>query len=183
VALPLAGDSVKSAGERYWSVTVEVAVRVLIPLLIILAASHAAAQATEHQPRAAHDHAIYLKFQDIKWDKIAPELGDRSPEIAILHVDPTTQATKLMIRVPKDFHVPKHWHTANETHTVVSGTFIMEHQEGQRHELGPGSFNYVPSKAVHQAWTKPDEGTLLFITVDGAWDVNWVEGPPQAQAK
>ncbi len=183
LALPLAGDSVRSAGERHWSVTVEVAVRVLIPLLIILAASHAAAQATEHQPRAAHDHAIYLKFQDIKWDKIAPELGDRSPEIAILHVDPTTQATKLMIRVPKDFLVPKHWHTANETHTIVSGTFIMEHQEGQRHELGPGSFNYVPSKAVHQAWTKPDEGTLLFITVDGAWDVNWVEGPPQAQAK
>ena len=88
-----------------------------------------------------------------------------------------------MIRVPEDFHVPKHWHTANETHTIVSGTFIMQHEGGQREELGPGSFNYVPSKAVHQAWTKPDEGTLLFITVDGAWDVNWVEGPPQAQAK
>src|SRR4051812_37652626 len=69
-----------------------------------------------------------------------------------------------MIRVPKDFHVPKHWHTANETHTIVSGTFIMQHEGGQREELGPGSFNYVPSKAVHQAWTKPGEGTLLFIT-------------------
>ena len=98
-------------------------------------------------------------------------------------VDPNTQATKLMIRVPEDFHVPKHWHTANETHTIVSGTFIMQHEGGQREELGPGSFNYVPSKAVHQAWTKPGEGTLLFITVDGAWDVNWVEGPPQPQAK
>ncbi len=60
---------------------------------------------------------------------------------------------------------------------------IMQHEGGQWEELGPGSFNYVPSKAVHQAWTKPDEGTLLFITVDGPWDVNWVDGPPQAQAK
>ena len=157
--------------------------KVLVPVLLMLAASQAAAQVSNQPPRASHDHAIYLKFQDIKWDKIAPELGDRSPEIAILHVDANTQATKLMIRVPEGFHVPKHWHTANETHTIVSGTFIMQHEGGQREELGPGSFNYVPSKAVHQAWTKPEQGTLLFITVDGARDVNWVDGPPQAQAK
>jgi hypothetical protein len=29
---------------------------------------------------------------------------------------------------------------------------------------------------VHQAWTKPDEGALLAVTVDGAWDINWVDG-------
>ena len=157
--------------------------KVLVALLLMLTASQGAAQVSTQQPGASHDPAIYLKFQDITWDKIVPELGDRSPEIAILHVDPNTQATKLMIRVPKDFHVPKHWHTANETHTIVSGTFIMQHEGGQREELGPGSFNHVPSKAVHQAWTKPEDGTLLFITVDGAWDVNWVDSPPQAQAK
>jgi len=158
-------------------------VKVLVPLLLMLTASQVAAQVSTQQPSASHDQAIYLKFPDITWDKIVPELGDRSPEIAILHVDPSTQATKLMIRVPKDFHLPKHWHTANETHTIVSGTFIMQHEGGQREELGPGSFNYVPSKAVHQAWTKPEQRTLLFITVDGAWDVNWADGPPQAQAK
>src|SRR5215212_1633610 len=156
--------------------------RIIVPVLIVFTSAQACAQTSQPHP-ARHDDAIYLKSQDMKWDRIIPELGENSPEIAILHVDQNTQATKLMIRVPKDFHVPKHWHTANETHTIVSGTFIMEHIDGQRHELGPGSFNYVPAKAIHQAWTKPDEGTLLFITVDGAWDVNWVEGPPQAQAK
>jgi anti-sigma factor ChrR (cupin superfamily) len=68
-----------------------------------------------------------------------------------------------MIRSPKNYHVPRHWHTANETHTVISGTFIMEQDGGKREELGPGSFNYMPSKMVHQGWTKPDEGNLLFI--------------------
>jgi hypothetical protein len=29
------------------------------------------------------------------------------------------------------------------------------------------NISHVGSKAVHQAWRKPDEGTLLFITVDG----------------
>ena len=58
--------------------------------------------------------------------------------------------------------MPKHWHTANETYTIVSVTFIMEHIDGQRHELGPGSFDYVPAKAVHQAWTKTDEGAFHY---------------------
>ena len=126
------------------------------------------------------DQVLLQKFSDIKWNRIVPELGDKSPEIAFLHVDPQTKATQLMIRVPSNFHVPRHWHSANETHTVVSGTFILDH-EGQRAELGPGSFNYIPKRMIHQAWTKPDEGAVLFITVDSAWDINWVDGPPTAQ--
>ncbi len=157
--------------------------RSFLTALILSASVPAFAQSSPPPHSTGHNELIYLKFQDMRWDRIIPELGDNSPEIIILHVDPTTQATKLMIRVPKNFHVPKHWHTANETHTIVSGTFIMEHVDGQRHELGPGSFNYVPAQAVHQAWTKPDEGTVLFITVDRAWDVNWVDGPPKLSAK
>jgi mannose-6-phosphate isomerase-like protein (cupin superfamily) len=125
------------------------------------------------------NHLMFVKAQDMEWKKIMPELGDNSPEIVILHVDPQTQATQLMIRVPKNFHVPKHWHKTNETHMILSGTFIME-SEGKRAELGPNSYNYIPSKMIHEAWTNPDEGTLLFITVDGAWDINWVDGPPQS---
>lgn len=124
-------------------------------------------------------HHLNLKPSDLKWQKIFPELGEGSAEITILHVDPATQATQLMIRVPKSFHVPKHWHTANETHTIMKGTFIIE-SEGKREALGPGSFNFIPRKMVHEAWTEPTKGALLFITVDTAWDVNWVNGPPRA---
>jgi quercetin dioxygenase-like cupin family protein len=124
------------------------------------------------------DHVTNVRFEDLKWEKIVPELGEKSSEIAILRVDPKTNATHLMIRVPKNFHVPKHWHTANETHTIVKGTFIIE-GEGKRQTLGQGSWNYVPSKMAHEAWTKPNEGALLFITVDSAWDINWVGEPPK----
>jgi mannose-6-phosphate isomerase-like protein (cupin superfamily) len=160
----------------------EVTMKAVLPtLLMAVALNPAMAQTTGHSPGPVSGQAIYLKHQDMKWDKIIPELGDSSPEITILHVDQKTGATKLMIKVPQNFHVPKHWHSANETHTVVSGTFIMDH-DGKREELGAGSFNYVPSKMVHEAWTKPDEGALLFITVDGPWDVNWVEGPPKGSS-
>jgi quercetin dioxygenase-like cupin family protein len=138
------------------------------------------AQSQPSQQTPPASHALSLKLDDLKWDRIVPELGERSPEITILRVDPTTQATQLMIRVPKNTHVPKHWHSANETHTVLSGTFVIE-CEGQRVELGAGSFNYVPKTMPHEAWTKADEGTLLFITVDKAWDINWVGGPPKPE--
>jgi mannose-6-phosphate isomerase-like protein (cupin superfamily) len=119
-----------------------------------------------------------VRFQEIKWEKMQPDLGDQASEIAILRVDSRTKATHLMIRVPKNFHIPKHWHTANETHTIVQGTFIVE-CDGKRETLTQGSWNYVPSKMAHEAWTTPDEGALLFITVDSAWDINWVGGTPK----
>ena len=68
-----------------------------------------------------------------------------------------------------------HWHSANETHTVIRGNWTFEH-EGKRHQLGPAGFNYIPAKMHHQAWASDD--ALVFITVDSAWDVNWVNGPP-----
>ena len=121
--------------------------------------------------------ALFRNYQDFKWNRILPDLGENSPEICILAVDPKTQATKLMIRAPKGIHVRKHWHSANETHTVILGIQVFG-CEGKRVEQGPGSFNSLPAKMVHEAWLPA--GSLVFITVDGAWDVNWVEGPPTA---
>ncbi len=125
-------------------------------------------------------HYLNVKFENVQWAKIVPELGERSSEITILHVDPKTQATQLIIRVPKNFHVPMHWHSANETHTIISGTFIME-CDGKKDTLSAGSFNYTPATMQHQAWTTDKEGALLFITVDKAWDLNWVDGPPKPE--
>jgi hypothetical protein len=121
--------------------------------------------------------ALFRNYEDLQWSKILPDLGESSPEICILGVDPRTQATKLMIRAPKGIHVRKHWHSANETHAVILGTQVYA-CEGKRVEQGPGSFNSMPAKMVHEAWLPA--GALVFITVDGAWDVNWVEGPPTA---
>lgn len=143
--------------------------------------SRAMGAETQSPPQPAPaDHALNVKFDSVQWHQIVPSLGARSPEIAILRVDATTHATQLVIRVPENTHVPKHWHSSNETHTVISGTFVVE-CEGQRAELGAGSFNYIPKKMAHEAWTKAHEGALLFITVDNAWDINWVGGPPKPE--
>ena len=120
---------------------------------------------------------VFLKLDDAKWNKILPDLGDNSPEICILHIDPATHATQLLIRTPKAIHIRKHWHTANETHTMINGKAVLA-CDGKRAEIGPGGFNFMPAKMIHEAWLPAD--SLTFITVDGTWDVNWVEGPPTA---
>ena len=120
-------------------------------------------------------HSVSAGYDHLQWQPIVPELGADSPQISILRVDPKTQATQLLIRMPKQMHVPMHWHSANETHTVIKGTMWFEH-EGQVHELGVGGFNYLPARMPHQAWCSDD--ALVFITVDSGWDVNWLNGAP-----
>lgn len=145
--------------------------------LCCFAASLGAAQSNHGamSPTADAAQAMSIRYEDLKWQAIVPELGSDSPQIAILRVDPQTKATQLLIRTPKKMRVPMHWHTANETHTIIQGTATFEH-EGKREQLSPGGFNYMPAKMQHQAWTS--EGSVLFITSDGAWDVNWVGNPP-----
>jgi mannose-6-phosphate isomerase-like protein (cupin superfamily) len=128
-------------------------------------------------PGAAVNVPEFKNLSDLKWDKILPDLGADSPEISILHVDPKTHATSLLIRTPKAIHVRKHWHTANESHTMIKGSGVFA-CDGKRFELAPGGFNFMPARMAHEAWLPAN--SLTFITVDGAWDINWVEGPPTA---
>ena len=150
-----------------------------VSVLVVLALP--ARSSTQHNPAGASQagvvpsHALSARLEDLQWQPIVPELGDVSPQLSVLRVDPRTHATQLLIRMPKRMHVPMHWHSANETHTMIKGTMVFEH-DGQRHELGPGGFNYLPARTHHQAWSSDD--ALVFITVDSGWDITWVNGPP-----
>jgi len=153
-------------------------------LLVLVPLSLSAQSSTHEHPASAGpagasaQQGAHARLEDLQWQPISPELGADGPQAAILRVDPKTQATQLLIRMPKAMHVPVHWHSANETHTVIKGTMVFEHG-GQPHELGPGGFNYIPARTPHQAWCSDD--ALVFITVDAGWDVNWVNGPPTAK--
>jgi quercetin dioxygenase-like cupin family protein len=147
----------------------------ILGLLASLSLTASAQAPHQHTPAGAASGGSHASLADLRWEIMVPELGANGPQAAILRVDPKTGATQLLIRMPKAMHVPVHWHSANETHTVITGTMVFEHG-GQPHELGPGGFNYIPARTPHQAWSSDD--ALVFITVDGPWDVNWVNGPP-----
>jgi quercetin dioxygenase-like cupin family protein len=152
---------------------------VVAGLLVSVVVSGRAQQskAPAHKEKNDMPEPVFKNYKDLKWEKVLPDLGASSPEISILHVDPKSKATKLLIRTPKAIHIRKHWHSANETHTLIVGTAEFA-CDGKRIEQGPGSFNYLPAKMVHEAWTSA--GSVVFITVDGPWDVHWVDGAPTA---
>jgi quercetin dioxygenase-like cupin family protein len=82
-----------------------------------------------------------------------------------------------MLRSPTTIHVRKHWHSHNETHTVLKGTQVYACDD-KKVSQPPGSFNRMPAKVIHEAWVPG--GSLVFITMDGEWDIHWVDGEPTA---
>src|SRR5262245_23859455 len=122
---------------------------------------------------------IFVLYRDMKWEPLQPELGKQGAQIAIVYVDPKTQATQLMLRLPPRFHVRAHYHSANETHTVIQGSFLMGHED-KVEELGPGGYNLMPAKMVHEAWSGPGAETVVFVTFDGPFDIQWTQGASTA---
>jgi Cupin domain len=71
----------------------------------------------------------------------------RRRRISSLYTNPVSKATYLVIRAEKNAHVPRHWHTANETLTILKGTFVLKRDgSDERSELTPGSFGYMPAR-------------------------------------
>jgi quercetin dioxygenase-like cupin family protein len=155
----------------------------LIPaaLLLALLAVGIAAAGPPPTPPDSTDHPLNLNLKNLHWDKMLPALGEGSPTMSILHKDPKSGATQLLVRVPKDFHVTPHWHSANETHTVVQGVFVMGCM-GKQDTLRAAGFNYIPARMIHEAWTTERAGAVLLITVDGPWDVNFIADPPRSRS-
>jgi anti-sigma factor ChrR (cupin superfamily) len=111
-----------------------------------------------------------VKPAEMKWEPL-----DGGFEISILYTNPASQATYLMIRGPGNLHVPRHWHSANETITILQGSFMVAHDGSpDKTALAPGGFLYMPARMIHEAWTGRD-GATYFITVDGKWDIHFVE--------
>lgn len=122
------------------------------------------------QGTAAENEPTLNNLTDMEWTPMVPQMGKNSPVIAIVHEHPQIHSRQFLIRMPANFHVPAHFHSANETHTVIEGAFIME-VNNKKVVLKQGGFNYTPARMVHEAWTPPDQGALIFVTIDGPYDL------------
>lgn len=153
----------------------------IVAAAILAAAAVTFAQTAGGPPTGCPDPSkcpVSLRAGDITWAKAFPELGADGPDLAVVHVDPKTQATQILVRAAKPAVVPWHWHTPNESLTVVQGTFTVE-CEGKKIDLGPGSFTYTPSRLIHRATFSAD--CMIAISVDGSFDINWAGAPPAAK--
>jgi quercetin dioxygenase-like cupin family protein len=156
--------------------------RLSILLAAILAAAAFTFAQTSGAPRTGCPDPskcpVSLRAEDIHWEKAFPDLGADGPDLAVVHVNPKTQATQLLIRATKEAVVPWHWHTPNEAVMVMEGTFTVE-CEGKKIELASGSFTYTPSRLIHRATFTA--GCMIAISADGPFDIQWAGAPPTAK--
>src|SRR5207249_778012 len=107
------------------------------------------AQASTASSRADSARMVMLvPFDKLQWTPREPAPG-RS-QISIVHVDPITKATQLYFRLPPRMHAARHWHSANETNVVVRGTFVIQHEGGEKMTMSVGDFNSMPKRMIHQ---------------------------------
>jgi hypothetical protein len=125
------------------------------------------------------DRIIFKNKEDVTWQRMLPDLGEHSPIFAILRVDPTTEATTLMIDFPSALHLPKHTHEKSETHIILGGSHVFEDiASGTRFDVRPHGYIYMPGKFVHEAWVPA--GSKAVIILESGWEVDWIDGPPTA---
>ncbi len=136
----------------------------LVPLVIITSIS-AFAQAS----KPAMAGMVTVNPADLKW--VPAEALPPGATMAVMREDPVTKAVDFLLKVDKDYRVPKHWHTPNERVTIIEGSFTTE-TEGKKHTLTKGGYMYLPSKTVHEAWFKGK--TMILVSGDGPFDVNYV---------
>ena len=136
-------------------------------LASLVGASYATAQEDVRNPRPERLTSVMLVPAGLKWEPEHAAPGQS--QIAIFHVDQKTGATELYFRLPPHFHAVRHWHSANETNVVVRGTFIIQHDGGERMTMIAGNSSVMPRRMVHQAWSE-DEETIIYVSLDGPWD-------------
>lgn len=150
--------------------------RAMVAGVALLGATLGAAAADEP------DDSIILKNPgSLKWEKTIPELGDRSPEYAILHTDSKTKLTTLMFRTPIPVHIPAHTHDLAETHVILVGGTHTFDSKGVRYNIENGGYFRAPGGVVHEAWLPAGSQTLNIL--ESGCAVNWLrEGPTVADA-
>ena len=127
-----------------------------------------------------HGAGKHVPLDSVRWSPA--RMGPTGIQMAIVHVDPETKATQIYVRLAPGARVPRHWHNANETLVVIRGALTMEHDSGERYTLHPGDLTVLPRRMVHRG-SAGDEETILFVSMDGPWNITLVPDSVPAPAR
>jgi quercetin dioxygenase-like cupin family protein len=122
---------------------------------------------------AGADEVFRLPLSNVKWEPI-PGMP-KGFFTGVLHENPSTKAQDMFFKTPVNGVVPRHWHTANEVLMIVKGTFHLSGTDGKGTDLMPGGYAYIPAKTVHVAVCKGKSACLVYVSSDGAFDMNVVD--------
>ncbi len=102
----------------------------------------------------------------------------KGADFYVVNGDPT-QAFEMFFRLQPGVRVPLHFHTSAERAVGVQGVITMEFEGGEKGEVAPGIYMFIPSKLPHAAFC-PSGGSpcVAYFYFERAFDVTWVGEPP-----
>ena len=106
--------------------------------------------------------------EEIKWTDIAALPG---MAIAPLWGDPNKGAYGALKKVPGGTEFGWHTHTNSQKVVAVSGTIEFMLEGGEKKELGPGSYVYLPAKMKHHTVCKAGADCIFFEEQPGKTDL------------
>jgi quercetin dioxygenase-like cupin family protein len=138
-------------------------------------AATAALAADAPKKAASGKEAVSLTAGDMKWGDAPPDLP-KGAQIAVLHGDPSKKGVfTVRLKMPSGYKIPPHWHTNDEQLTILSGTFLLhmgDTMDAPAHELGAGSYHFLPGKMHHAAEAKSE--TVLQLDGPGPFDIHYL---------
>lgn len=124
---------------------------------------------------AGKTEAISISPSEIKWGD-APPTFPKGAQMSVLHGDPSkSEPFTVRFKAPAGYKIPPHWHSKDEQLTILSGTFVLhmgDTMKAPAHELGPGSYHFLPAKMHHAAETKGE--TIIQVDGVGPFDINYL---------
>jgi len=143
-----------------------------VQLSILVAVLPVVAIAADSKPPSTEDGQV-AHVKDAKWNppKLPIPPGAMGSPIA---VDPVSGGSIGYAKFTPGYAFPKHWHSATEYTTVISGKARFT-VEGKSYDLEPGSYIVIQPKAHHEVTCAPGAECVLLTRRAGPTDYNWVK--------
>jgi len=112
--------------------------------------------------------AVHVPAGDLEWKDPGPD--SNGVRYAAVSRDPLRGAARFFVKLPSGFSVGMHHHTADHFGVVVSGT-LVQNVDGQDVTMPAGSYFSYTGKKQHTTRCTDPAGCILFMDVQGKWDV------------
>jgi len=128
------------------------------------------------QPVLDQTQAAFFTPNDIKWI-MGPIVLQPGIEVTLFEGDPNQAGLYTMrFKIPANTDIPAHWNPSDEHVTVISGEYNIglgdKLDKTKGTALPPGSFERIPAKMNHYAWTTVE--TIIQLHGQGPWGMIYV---------
>jgi quercetin dioxygenase-like cupin family protein len=126
----------------------------------------------------ADEQALVISAEDtlLKWGACPPFLP-KGCRLAVLHGDPAKDNVDVLLEIPGNTKLPRHWHTSAERMVLVAGELEVTYEGQKTVALKPGSYAYGPARKPHEGLCVGARPCVLFIAFESPLDAIPVESP------